>query len=149
MKKLLIFIFLGMSVFLAGCTTLSKIANDVAPCTRDCLRDADGVCMIGTEGQGACIPGTHKIEPKYEGPIASVPYGQAAAAAVLIVWNALSIVRGNKYKKGLKGTVEAINQVRNDPTVIADWTKLRDALKANQQASGGRPTVEKVMAEKT
>lgn len=128
--KGLLYLALGLCLISAGCTTLEKLFPSQV--------DESGNKILGSH---------YATDPvKQTAPI--IPYGETAVAGLLLVWNLIERIRGNKYKKGLAGTIQAINQVKEDPKVVADWERFRETLKTVHNATGVRGIINALLVSK-
>ena len=130
MKKALLVLSIVGIVFLAGCATFEKIAPS------------------SLDDQGNAIPGTHQLNSLAQAGVDMTgPYGKAAAAIPLLVWNFVELVRAKKREKGFIATVKALKEAGDDPNTKAAFEKIKGHLKVAHEHSGTTVVVKDLLAK--
>jgi len=123
-------VLLSIMVLLTGCAALSHLA---APSQVD--------------AQGQIIPGTHQASAPVEQAAGLIPFGSIVLNGILLAWNGVEKYRSKKTTRGLKSTLLALNQVRKDPDLRAQWEKIRKLLEASHQAADVQPMIDNLLAK--
>lgn len=128
--SILFLLFLVSTLALAGCALLNKAAPSQI------------------DANGNVIPGTHQATPVVQGAADLLPHGIGSAilGAFLLAWNGYEKYKAAKSAKGLKATLMALNQVKNDPALKADWDKIKEILSNNHSVAGVQPMINKTLA---
>ena len=103
MKTAMIVLMLLISLTITGCALLNKVAPSQV--------DANGVP----------IPGTHTATATANTVAGLAPWGIGSVAlnAILLVVNGIEKYNADKVGKGLTATLQALNKVKDDPTLKA------------------------------
>ena len=129
MKNLLLICIIVCLAF-SGCAMLEKIAPSAI------------------DEQGAVIAGTHELTATAK-TVTGVtgPYGQAAAAGILLIWNFVERFRRNKNEKGLIATVKALKQAGDNPATKEAFEEIKGYLKNAHSVAGVNTTIKSILAK--
>lgn len=129
-SKNLLLIFVVLCLVFSGCAMLGKIAPSAI------------------DEQGNVVAGTHELSSSAQTAVSlSGPYGQAAAGAVLLVWNFVERFRRNKNEKGLIATVKALKQAGSDPATKESFDKIKGYLQNAHEVAGVSPIINNILAK--
>lgn len=119
-----------LAVMLSGCALLNKLAPS----------------HFDEDGQP--LPGTHELNPGAQAATDAVgPYGQAAAAIILLAWNFVERAKSKKTGDGLKSTLIALKQASDDPDTKAAFEKVKLYLKNAHDSAGVRKDIDALLAK--
>lgn len=125
MNKVLWF-SVGLAVMLSGCALLNKLAPS----------------------NEAGEPGTHQLSPIAKTATdAAGPYGQAAAAIILLAWNFIERVKSKKSGEGLKATLTGLKQAAKDPATQVAFEQVKLYLKNAHDSAGVRKDIDALLAK--
>ena len=101
------------------------------------------------DANGNPIPGTHQATPVTQSAAGLIPYGigNIAMYGILLAWNGWEKYKSFKTGKGLTSTLQALNQVKNDPTLQADWDKIKSILADAHAVAGVQPLINQTLAK--
>ncbi len=133
MKKAIVLSLISVVLCFAGCTAISKVADNIAP---------DQV-----DAQGNQIPGSHTPTPITADTAGMIPYGGFVLSAFLLALNFYQKVQADKVGKGLKSTIQAIEVAGNDPAMADAVAKLKVQLSNAHQVAGIQPVIQDVLAK--
>ena len=129
MKSIFI-LFIVCSVLFSGCALLNKIAPS----------------QVDESGQP--LSGTHELSPiAKKATDAAGPYGQAAAAIFLLVWNFTERAKSKKIGTGLVATLTGLKSAAKDPATIAGFEQVKAYLKNAHNAAGIRKEIDALLAK--
>ena len=129
MNKVLLF-SVGLAVMLSGCALLNKLAPSSY-----------------TE-VGQPLPGTHELSPIAKTATdAAGPYGQAAAAIILMAWNFVERAKAKKNGEGLKATLSGLKSAAEDPATKAAFQQVKLYLKNAHDSAGVRKDIDLLLAK--
>lgn len=127
---LILFVMLCLTVFMAGCATLERIAPSAV------------------DEQGNVIPGTHALTDTGKAIAGNLgPWGQAAAAIPLLVWNFFELAKAKRDQKGLIATVKALHQASKDPKTKEAFEKIKEYLKNAHSVAGVDANIKALLAK--
>ena len=134
MKSLQIFAlvaFLGLAIGIAGCAFLNRMLPSQV------------------DESGNIVPGTHTASAEQQAAASLVPYGIGSAVLniLLIVMNGYEKYKVAKIGNGLKSTIAALNQIRDDPALKAEWTQIKTILSDAHSVAGVTPLIKEYIAK--
>lgn len=130
MKIALIVCSIALGLSLVGCSVAAKFAPSQL------------------DEQGNVIPGSHTLSPDVKPWVDMTgPYGQAAAAIPLLIWNFVELVRAKRSEKGLKATVLALKQASQDPSTKAAFEQIKQYLANSHESAGVTPLIRSLLAK--
>ena len=126
---LIMFLVVGLS--LVGCAFLNRILPSQV------------------DASGNLIPGTHQASAAQQAAAGLVPYGIGSGVlnALLLVMNGYEKYKAAKLGKGLKATVAAIKQIKDDPALKAQWDQIQAILSGAHNAAGVTPLIKAYIAK--
>ncbi|MFA5101142.1 MAG: hypothetical protein WC547_09695 [Candidatus Omnitrophota bacterium] len=129
MKKASVLLSLAFVLSLSGCALLSSV---LPPQIDD---------------QGNAIAGTHQATPAQQAAAGLLPYGLGSVLlnGVLFVMNSVEKYKAKKVGAGLISTVSAINKIKDDPSLTAQWEKIKDILKNEHTIDGVQSVIQKYL----
>lgn len=131
-KMIMVFGITSLLIF-AGCAAIGSAVDKIAPSQVDAL--------------GNKIPGTHVATPITADTAGAIPYGSFALNLLLLAVNGLEIYKKNKIGKGLKSTIQAIEQTGEDPSMTDAIAKLKVNLSNAHQVAGVQPIINDILAK--
>ena len=121
---------LATVILFSGCSLMNKIAPS------------------HIDETGATLPGTHTLTPFAQTATdATGPYGQAAVASILLVWNFVERFKAKKSGEGLKATLAGLSQAAKDPDTKAAFEQVKLYLKNAHDAAGVRKEIDLLLAK--
>ena len=134
MKSIQIFALvalLGLAIGIAGCAFLNRALPSQV------------------DESGNIIPGTHQASAEQQAAASLIPYGIGSAALniLLIVMNGYEKYKTAKVGNGLKATIAALNQIRDDPALKAEWTQIKTILSDAHSVAGVTPLIKEYIAK--
>lgn len=131
MKKAILLSFSFVLLTFIGCAAINKGLDKIAP---------DQVDVTG-----APIPGTRTATPITADTAGMIPYGSFALNGILLIANLIQRYKADKVGKGLKSTIQAIEQAANDPATADAIAKLKLSLSNAHQIAGVQPLINDVL----
>lgn len=130
-KYIVVLFFLILISGLFGCAAMGKIFPNT----------------IDTQGQP--VIGTHTANANTQNAAAMIPYGIGSIVlnGVLFAWNSYEKYKAAKLGKGLNATLAALNQVKHDPSLQADWEKIRLILSRAHTAADVQPLIQNLLSK--
>lgn len=130
MNKITIVLGIVILCTFAGCAFLQKVAPS----------------QLDEAGQP--IPGTHTLNETAQAVATNLgPYGSAAAAIPLLIWNFVELVRAKKDQKGLIATVKALKQAGDDPKTKEAFEAIKGYLKNAHSVAGVDSVIKNLLAK--
>ncbi len=133
MKKAINITLLSLILFVSGCAASASLLNKVAPNQVD--------------SSGKEIPGTHTAIPIAQDTAGAIPYGSLALNGLLLVVNFIQKVQNDKIGRGLKSTVQAIEQAGKDPSIAEAVSKLKVDLSNAHDIANVKPLINDILAK--
>jgi len=101
------------------------------------------------DASGNPIPGTHQASSQQQAAAGLLPYGMGSIAlnGLLLVMNGFEKYKAAKIGKGLKATVSAIKQIKDDPALKAQWDLIQSILSGAHNAAGVTPLIKSYIAK--
>ena len=129
MQKSIIVLSIVLSLGIAGCAFMAK----VAPSQMD--------------ESGNVIPGTHELSPLAKDTAQAIPYGEVVVGIGLLVWNFVERVKRNKTTSGLVATMRAIETASKEPGTTESITRLKQLLAENHKGANVQPLINRLLAQ--
>jgi hypothetical protein len=131
MKNMILILSVFMMTSLAGCAIMEKALPPQL------------------DANGNPIPGTHQAIPIVNTVAGVIPYGigQIAVAGILLAWNGYEKYKSYKIGKGLSSTLSALNQVKNDPALKANWEQIQQILSDAHTVANVQPLIKNFLAK--
>lgn len=128
MKRYLMYALIALSLTLSGCALMNKaFPNQV-------------------DASGNIISGTHTANAAEQAAAGVLPWGSVALNGILLVWNGIEQFQKKKIGKGLTATLTALNQVKDDPNLKAQWEAVQEILSNTHKAAGVQALINKELA---
>ena len=106
------------------------------------------VAPSAVDETGAVVPGTHALTQQAKSVVDNLgPYGQAATAIPLLIWNFVELVRAKRDQKGLIATVKALKQASDDPKTQEAFDQIKEYLKNAHNIAGVQPEIKNILAK--
>lgn len=134
MKTVLFGVMLSAVIMFVGCSAAIKLADKIAPNQIDPVTNSE-------------IVGTHTPTPITEGTAGVIPYGTIVLSAFLLAVNFYQRFQANKVGKGLKATIQAIEQAGEEPATAAAIADLKIKLSQAHQIAGVQPLINSILAK--
>lgn len=129
MKQMLMILLCLICLIFTGCALIEKFAPSEV------------------DASGNKIPGTHKALPVTDNAAGAVPYGSVALNIILLATNFLEIYKSKKTAKGLKATVQAIEQAGKDPAIKDAIAALKVKLSEAHDLTNSQPIIKNLLAK--
>ena len=121
---------LAMVAVLSGCALMEKLMP------------------AQTDEAGQPVPGTHELSSGAQTAVGFAgPYGQAAAAVILLIWNFTERFKAKKSGEGLKATLAGLSQAAKDPMTKAAFEQVKLYLKNAHDSAGVRKDINVLLAK--
>lgn len=101
------------------------------------------------DANGQIIPGTHTANAAEQAAAGMIPYGVGSIIlnGILFAWNGIEKYKASKVGKGLNSTLIALNQIKNDPALKAQWDQIQQTLSDAHLAAGVQPLINNFLAK--
>ena len=97
---------------------------------------------------GNPVPGTHELTETANTVASNFgPYGSAAAAIPLLIWNFVELVRAKRDQRGLIATVKAIDEAAKNPTIKEAAEKIKVYLGSAHKIAGVNKTIDGLLTK--
>ncbi|MFA5272298.1 MAG: hypothetical protein WC412_08215 [Candidatus Omnitrophota bacterium] len=100
------------------------------------------------DASGQIIPGTHTASATEQAAAGMIPYGIGSVLlnAILFAWNGYEKFKSKKLGTGLTSTLSALNQVKNDPALSAQWDLIKQTLEDAHTVANVQPLIKQLLA---
>lgn len=128
---LLLSIIIAFVASIAGCALMNKVLPGQV------------------DANGQIISGTHQATASAQGLAGLIPYGIGSVLlnVIQLAWNGYEKFKADKVDKGLNATLIALNQVKDDPNLKADWEQIKAILSKAHIVSGVQPLIQRLLAK--